>query len=79
MKKVITASEANRQFSKVLREVSHGRSITIVSRGKAVATIAPAKTAAPHREAAKQNLLERLRRQKPSGERTWSRAELYDR
>lgn len=79
MKKVITASEANRQFSKVLREVSHGRSITVVSRGKAVASIAPVEAAAPHREAAKRKLLERLRRQKPSGGRAWSRAELYDR
>lgn len=76
--KVMTASEANRQFSKVLRDVSHGTSITVVSRGKAVATIAPAKTRSPHREAAKKKLIERLRGQKASGERTWSRSELYD-
>jgi antitoxin (DNA-binding transcriptional repressor) of toxin-antitoxin stability system len=34
--KVISASEANRQFSKLLRDVSHGATITVVSRGQAV-------------------------------------------
>lgn len=76
--KVITASEANRQFSRVLRDVSHGETITVHSRGKAVATIAPVKTGSSHREAAKRKLLERLGRQKASGGRTWSRSELYD-
>ena len=41
--KTITASEANRQFSSVLREVSRGQVFTVQSRGKPVAAIMPIK------------------------------------
>jgi prevent-host-death family protein len=37
--KTITASNANRGFSKLLREVSAGEEITILSRGEPVAKI----------------------------------------
>lgn len=74
--KTISASEANRQFSSLLREVAAGHSVTIVSRGKPVATMAPVSSAI-QREAARQNLLERLRRQPRTGSRNWVRDELY--
>ncbi|MBU1666080.1 MAG: type II toxin-antitoxin system Phd/YefM family antitoxin [Gammaproteobacteria bacterium] len=37
--KTVTAAEANRQFSRVLREIGQGETFTVLSRGKAVATI----------------------------------------
>lgn len=41
MDRAISASEANQQFSRVLREVADGESYTITSRGKPVARIVP--------------------------------------
>lgn len=76
--KTVTASDANRQFSSVLREVAHGEIITVVSRGKPVATISPAKAANAQRNAAKMTLLKRLNSQKITGARNWNRDELYE-
>jgi len=76
--KTVTAAEANRQFSRVLRDISQGEIFTVLSRGKAVATIAPAKSADVRRSAAKAALVDRLRKQGPSGERNWTRDELYE-
>ncbi len=74
----ISASDANRHFSNLLSEVATGKVITVLSRGKSVATIAPAHSGGLAREAAKRNLLERLHQQKPSGARNWTRDELYE-
>lgn len=76
--KTVTASDANRQFSSILREVSHGEVITVTSRGRPVARITPAPGAGRGREVARQRLLERLRQQKATGARGWSRDELYE-
>jgi len=77
--KSVSAADANRHFSALLREVSRGERITVTSRGKPVATIAAVDTAAlPEREAAKRALLSRLRSTGSSGKRTWSRDDLYD-
>lgn len=76
--KTISASDANRHFSNLLRDVATGEVITVLSRGKPVATIAPARSGSMRREAAKLSLLERLHRQKPSGARNWARDELYE-
>ena len=51
----ISASDANRHFSNLLREVATGKVITVLSRGKSVATIAPAHSGGLAREAAKRN------------------------
>ena len=77
--KTVTASDANRKFSKILQEVGRGEVFTIVSRGKPVATIMPARSGASEHEAAKQRLMDRLRSQKSTGARDWSRDELYER
>jgi len=77
--KTVRASDANRQFSSVLREVSQGEIFTVLSRGKPVATIAPANAQEGLRQAGKRRLIERLRQQKASGQRAWTRDELYDR
>ena len=41
--KTISASDAHRHFSNVLRDVATGEVITVVSRGKPFATISPFK------------------------------------
>ncbi|WP_437559163.1 type II toxin-antitoxin system Phd/YefM family antitoxin [Acidithiobacillus sulfuriphilus] len=76
--RTVTAADANRQFSSVLREVSQGETFTVVSRGRPVATIAPASADHAQRSAAKARLLVRLRAQGRTGARDWSRNELYE-
>ncbi|MCR4302866.1 MAG: type II toxin-antitoxin system prevent-host-death family antitoxin [Gallionella sp.] len=76
--KTVTAADANRQFSSVLREVAHGETVTVTSRGKPVATIRPAQAANAQRNAAKKTLLARLHKQAATGARNWSRDELYE-
>ena len=76
--KTVSASDANRQFSALLQEVSHGAEVTVTSHGKPVARITPAKAPRHGCEGARQRLLERLNRQEPTGQRTWSRDELYE-
>lgn len=76
--RTVTAADANREFSRVLREVAQGETFTVVSRGRAVATIAPVKSGAGSRQAARALLLARLREQTTSGVRNWTRDELYD-
>ena len=76
--KTLSAANANRQFSSVLREVAHGEVVTVTSRGKPVATISPVQTANKQRNAAKKILLARLNTRAATGKRNWSRDELYD-
>jgi prevent-host-death family protein len=78
----ISAAEANRRFSSLLRQVSQGETITVLSHGRPVATISPATAAGESghdRANARARLLERLNREPAAGERGWSRDELYDR
>jgi prevent-host-death family protein len=77
--KSISSSEANRQFSSVLRKAASGETILITLRGKAVATISPAGARVPTRQAARTALFSRLAKQKAAGKRSWSRADLYER
>lgn len=77
MNKIITASEANREFSKVLREVGGGTSFTITVHGKPMADLVP-RVDTEKMEKAKQRLLKRLRRQKPMNSGTFSRDEAYE-
>lgn len=77
--KTVTAAEANRQFSSVLREVAQGERVMITSRGKPVATIEPVRRRHTSRPgAAKRRLLDHLATVKPVGVRDWARDELYD-
>lgn len=76
--KTISAADANRHFSSLLRDVATGEVITVLSRGKPVATIGPAGSGGMEREAAKRNLFGRLHQQQPSGARDWTRDELYE-
>ena len=75
----ISASEANRSFSELLRRVSRGESVTVLSRGRPVATISPAQELALSRDAARRLLLARLQAT-PVVEPPvrWRREDLYD-
>ena len=77
--KSISAAEANRHFSALLREVSRGAQITVTSRGKPVATISAAdQVERRERIAARRALLSRLRTMPATGTRNWSRDDLYE-
>jgi prevent-host-death family protein len=75
--KTVSAADANRHFSSVLRDVAQGQVVTVLSRGKPVATIGPVQATSAQRQAAKVGLLDRLNRQPALGQRDWSRDELY--
>lgn len=76
---VVSASEANRSFSSLLRQVSQGKRFTVQSHGRPVATIAPVDADTSSRAASRRALLARLTSQPATGEpRSWQRDELYD-
>jgi prevent-host-death family protein len=75
----VRAVDANRHFSNLLKQVSQGEEFLVISRGKPVATILPVRKADNVHVAARSMLLERLNHQEPSGMRTWTHEELYDR
>ncbi len=76
MEKAISAADANRKFSQVLREVKEGRSYVVTSHGRPVARIEPVKT---HSQGnAKDALLARLEAQPVRRIGRWKRDDLYD-
>ncbi len=75
----VRAVDANRQFSRVLKQVSQGEEFLVISRGKPVATITPVKRADSSHLAARKLLLNRLTKQETTGIRTWTRDELLKR
>ena len=76
--KMITATEANRDFSKLFEEVVAGRSIGIAKYGRMVATILPVGRDNDEAEAFKRAHLEKLRNQPLLGIPWGTRDELYD-
>ncbi len=81
MEKNVSAADANRKFSELLRGVRKGRSYVVTSHGKPVAKLVPADGDGRNAEAARAALLRRLDSQKPakgaSSRRRWTRDELY--
>ncbi len=75
--KTITAANANREFSNLLREVRKVEEITILSRGTPVAKIISVKSVVLQKNAMKSLLLSRLKTQSVNGSRNWTRDELY--
>jgi prevent-host-death family protein len=78
--RMITATEANRDFSKLLERVMAGEEISVTKHGDIVATIIPAKNKNKQREAQKLKFVERLRNREhfaPVAARG-SRQELYE-
>jgi prevent-host-death family protein len=76
MERAISAAEANRKFSQVLREVREGHTYVVTSHGKPLARIAPVHES--RSEEAKQRLLRRLRSQPVRNIGRWTRDELYE-
>ncbi|HJN35889.1 MAG: type II toxin-antitoxin system Phd/YefM family antitoxin [Prochlorococcus sp.] len=75
---VINAAEANRSFSRLLRQVAEGETFTVLCHGRPVATLSPASGAADNLPA-RRRLLERLTLQPIGGQaRDWRREDLYD-
>lgn len=79
MSSAIAAADANREFSKMLRQVRAGHSVTITSHGRPVARMVPISEADTTRLHARTRLLERLTHATVRTIGTWSRDELYER
>ncbi|HST11443.1 MAG TPA: type II toxin-antitoxin system prevent-host-death family antitoxin [Terriglobales bacterium] len=78
MDKTISAAEANRKFSQVLREVGEGRSYVVTSHGRPVARIAPLQAGQRARTRARTSLFKRLRGEAALKIGRWKRDELYE-
>lgn len=79
MDQTISAAEANRNFSHLLREVREGRSYIVTAHGKPVARIVPCNAADLARDTARAALLARLAGQTAIDIGPWTRDELYER
>ncbi len=78
MEKAISAADANRKFSQLLRGVRQGQSYVVTSHGRAVARIAPVKDNRTTATDARSLLVERLRAEKVVKIGRWKRDELYE-
>jgi len=79
MEKRVSAADASRRFSELLREVQNGQSYVITSHGRAAARFVPLET--DDRSVARAALLARLKGQAAAkaakGRTRWTRDELY--
>src|ERR1041385_3767298 len=78
MDKAVSAADANRRFSELLRTVKNGRSVIVTSHGKPVAKITPIVKDERAATGARLALFERLRRERVVKIGRWTRDELYD-
>ena len=79
MESAVSAADANRNFSHILREVRGGASYVVTAHGKPVARIVPCEAADAARAAARAALRQRLREQSVIDIGPWSRDDLYER
>jgi len=79
MDKSVSAAEANRSFSRLLREVREGHSYTVTSHGRPVARLVPVDSDQNAKNRAWEALLERLKQQPAMNAGRWTREELYER
>jgi prevent-host-death family protein len=77
MEKAVSAADANRKFSKLLRTIKEGHSYVVTSHGKAVAKIIPIEKSDAARPGARSVLLKRLRSGPVVTIGRWSREDLY--
>jgi prevent-host-death family protein len=77
MDRTVSAADANRKFSLLLREVREGRSYVVTSHGKPVARLVPAGAEAGV-AGARSTLLSRLQKQRVTHAGRWTREELYE-
>lgn len=79
MEEVVSAADANRKFSLILRSVREGRSYIVTSHGRPVARIVPADRRESVVSGARAALLARLERQPVVvNAGRWVRDELYE-
>lgn len=78
MDEAVSAADANRRFSVILRGVREGNSYMVTSHGKPVAHILPADPQEETRSGARSALLSRLAKQPVVDAGRWSRDELYE-
>jgi prevent-host-death family protein len=78
MEKPVSAADANRKFSKLLRAVREGHSYVVTSHGKAVAKIVPVEKNGEVARGARTALVKRLRSEPVVRIGRWSRDELYE-
>lgn len=79
MGSAVSAAEANRNFSTVLRQVRDGRTYIVTSHGKPVARIVPVQDGDRVAGAARALLFDRLKAAPVQNAGTWTRDELYER
>ena len=78
MEKAVSAADANRKFSLILRSVRAGNSYVVTSHGRPVARIVPADKHEKAALSARAALMSRLERQPVTPAGNWSRDELYE-
>jgi prevent-host-death family protein len=78
MKSAVSAADANRKFSEILRKVREGHHFVVTSHGRPVARILPFGPAAPAETGARGGLIKRLRGAPVSKAGRWTRDELYE-
>jgi prevent-host-death family protein len=76
-RRTITAADANRRFSELLRDVRDGISVVVTVHGKAVARIVAIDDRALAADDARETLLARLASQRAAGAKAWTRESLY--
>ncbi len=78
MDKAISAADANRRFSELLRTVRMGKTVVVTSHGRPVARIVPMTDEHETEPGARAALFARLRSQPVVDIGRWSRDELYE-
>ena len=78
MERPVSAADANRKFSKLLRAVREGESYVVTSHGRAVARIVPPERDSSVTRGARNALLKRLRSEPVVKIGRWSRDDLYE-
>ena len=78
MDRVVSAAEANRRFSRLLRSVREGDTYVVTAHGRPVAKIVPIGREEGVRDRAWDALLARLRSQPVIDIGRWTREELYE-
>ena len=78
MEEAVSAADANRKFSVILRGVREGHSYVVTSHGRPVARIVPAGKHEGVASGARAVLLSRLERQPVINAGHWTRDELYE-
>ncbi|WP_119274808.1 type II toxin-antitoxin system Phd/YefM family antitoxin [Taklimakanibacter deserti] len=78
MEEAVSAADANRKFSLILRRVREGRSYVVTSHGQPVARIVPVGKNKGVAKSAREALLSHLERQPLVNAGSWTRDELYE-